>query len=544
MSATDEVAIVGVGATPYYFRGESYPQTITELAGKAILAACEDAGISVTQIDGFAYYSEAGAGYGDKMDTATFMETLGIPEVTFSAALTSGGGGSAGSIGLPRAAILAGDATHVVTVMALQQRKQRLGTIFGASAPSPQSSFLQPSGLVGPGHLMSVLTRRHMHLYGTRREAFAEIAMSSRENALDRPNAQKRTPLTSEEYFGARMIAEPLCLFDFCLETDGAVAVVTTSLERARDLRHPPARVVAAAHGGRREWGRAFAWYGMLDPYFASSGHAPVAEHLYRRAGVGPADIDVALIYDHFSPMVLMQLEDYGFCARGEGGPFVESGAIRYHGGSIPVNTHGGQLSEAYIIGMTHVKEAVEQIRGTAINQVARGRARARHRRACGAAGQRPDPGGGAMSAVVAQTLPPESIRITTDSWTEPFWLASRDERLVAPRCAACGAFRLPPTPFCPECQSQAVEWVELSGRATVFSYSIVRGLPEHPEPTLVPVVLELAGAPGVHLVSNAVDVDPDVVRIGTTLEVGFVEIADGWKLPVFRPAEGDVPPP
>ena len=148
------------------------------------------------------------------------------------------------------------------------------------------------------------------------------------------------------------------------------------------------------------------------------------------------------------------------------------------------------------------------------------------------------------MSAVVAQTLPPESIRITTDSWTEPFWLASRDERLVAPRCAACGAFRLPPTPFCPECQSQAVEWVELSGRATVFSYSIVRGLPEHPELTLVPVVLELAGAPGVHLLSNAVDVDPDVVRIGTTLEVGFVEIADGWKLPVFRPAEGDVPPP
>jgi acetyl-CoA acetyltransferase len=370
MSTSGDVAIVGVGATPYYRRGESYPQTSTELACKAILAACADAGLSVAQIDGFAYYSGAGAGYGETMDTATFMETLGIPEVTFSAALTSGGGGSAGSIGLARAALMAGDATYVVTVMALQQLKQRLGTVFGAVAPSPLGSFLQPSGLVGPGHLMSVLTRRHMHLYGTRREAFAEIAISSRENALNRPKALKRTPITQEDYFNARMIAEPLCLFDFCLETDGAVAVITTTMDRARDLRQKPARVVAAAHGGRRDWGRGFAWYGMQDPDFASSGHAPIAKRIYAQAGIGPDDIDVALIYDHFSPMVLMQLEDYGFCAKGEGGAFVESGAIRYKGGSLPVNTHGGQLSEAYIIGMTHIVEAVEQIRGTAINQV------------------------------------------------------------------------------------------------------------------------------------------------------------------------------
>lgn len=365
-----DTAIVGVGATPYWFRGESHPRTTTELACSAILAACDDAGLDVTQLDGFAYYSGASAGYGETMDTATFMETLGIPEVTFSAALTSGGGGSAGSIGLARAALVAGDATHVVTVMALQQRKQRLGTIFGAADLSPQNSFLMPSGLVGPGHLMAVLARRHMELYGTRREAFAEIAISTRQNALNRPKAQKQTPLTLEDYFEARMIADPLCLYDFCLETDGAVAVITTTVNRARDLRQPPVKVVASAHGGRREWGRAFAGYTMPDPHFASSGHAPVAEHLYRRAGVGPADIDVALIYDHFTPMVLMQLEDYGFCAKGEGGPFVESGAIRYEGGSLPVNTHGGQLSEAYIIGMTHVVEAVEQIRGTAINQV------------------------------------------------------------------------------------------------------------------------------------------------------------------------------
>jgi acetyl-CoA acetyltransferase len=371
VSATPEVAIVGVGATPYLKRGESWPQTITELAGNAILAACEDAGLSVTDIDGFAYYSGAGAGYTDKFDTALFMETLGIPEVTFSAALTSGGGGSAGSIGLARAAIIAGDANVCVTVMALQQRKQRLGTVFGAAAPDPINSFLQPSGLVGPGHLMSVLARRHMHSYGTRREAFAEIAISSRRNAMNRGTALMRDELTLDDYFAARMIAEPLCLNDFCLETDGAVAVITTSLDRARDLKQRPVPVIAAAHGGSKDWGRAFAWMGMPDEDFASSGHAAIAKHLFRRAGVTPDDIDVALLYDHFSPMVLMQLEDYGFCKKGEGGEFVESGAIRYDGGSVPVNTHGGQLSEAYIIGMTHIREAVEQLRGVAVNQVA-----------------------------------------------------------------------------------------------------------------------------------------------------------------------------
>src|SRR5215207_3708672 len=372
MTATaPDVAIVGVGATPYWRRGQSWPRTMTELAGDAILAACAEAGLSVTDIDGFAYYSGASAGYVDKFDTAFFMETLGIPEVTFSAALTSGGGGAAGSIGLARAAILAGDANVVVTVMALQQAKQRLGSVFAASAPDPINSFLQPSGLSGPGHLMSVLTRRHMHDYGTRREAFAEIAVSQRENAQNRPKAVFRDqPLTVDDYFNARMIADPLCLLDFCLETDGAVAVITTSMDRAKDLKQKPVPVVAAAHGGSREWGRAFAWMGMPGEHFASSGNKPIADRLYKQAGIGPSDIDVALLYDHFTPMVLMQLEDYGFCEKGEGGAFVESGAIRYEGGSIPVNTHGGQLSEAYIIGMTHIMEGVEQMRGTAINQV------------------------------------------------------------------------------------------------------------------------------------------------------------------------------
>jgi acetyl-CoA acetyltransferase len=370
-----DVAIAGIGATPYYKRGESADKSITRLAGEAILAACADAGVSVTDVDGLAFYSLARAGYGDQMEAGEFVETLGIRELKFSAALTGGGGGSAGAIGLARAAIVAGDASVVVTVMALQQR-MRLGTVVASKTVTPVSSFVQPSGLAGPGHLMSMLTRRHMYQYGTTRDAFAEIAMSTRQNALNRPKARYREPLTREQYFSARMIAEPLCLYDFCLESEGAVAIVTTSLERARDLRQPPVPVVAAAHGGTREWGRAFSWFGMPDDEtFASSGNKPIADRLYARAGITARDIDVALIYDHFSPMVLMQLEDYGFCKKGEGGPFVLSGAIRYSPerkpGNIPVNTHGGQLSEAYVIGATHIMEGVEQLRGTAVNQVA-----------------------------------------------------------------------------------------------------------------------------------------------------------------------------
>jgi acetyl-CoA acetyltransferase len=167
------------------------------------------------------------------------------------------------------------------------------------------------------------------------------------------------------------MVAEPLCVLDYCLENDGAVACITTSLERARDLRQPPVRLIASAHGGAGRWGNAFNWLQMPDDYFASSGAREVARRLFDMAGCSVNDIDVALLYDHFSPAVIMQLEDFGFCGIGEGGPFVEAGNIGWPSGSIPVNTHGGQLSEAYVIGMTHVYEAVEQVRATAINQVA-----------------------------------------------------------------------------------------------------------------------------------------------------------------------------
>ena len=371
MFIKDKTAIVGVGSTPYYKRGMSFPQTKIELACKAILAACEDAGLSVKDIDGFAYYSGG-------FDSALIAQTLGIPEVRFTATLTGGGGGAAGSVGLAAAAITSGHAGVVVSLMTLQQPPTaRLGAAFatkgtgGYSRPAdPETDFVAPHGLFAPGQMFSMLAMRHMHRYGTRREAFGEIAISSRDNAIRRPTARFRDPITMEDYLNARMISDPLCLFDYTQENDGAVAVITTSAERARDLRQHPVSIVASAHGAEGRWGHAITWMGMPDEYFASSGHRPVARAVYERADVTPQDIDVALLYDHFTPMVLMQIEDYGFCPIGEGGPFVEAGNIRWKTGTIPVNTHGGNLSEAYIIGMTHVKEAVEQLRHQAVNQV------------------------------------------------------------------------------------------------------------------------------------------------------------------------------
>jgi uncharacterized OB-fold protein len=135
-----------------------------------------------------------------------------------------------------------------------------------------------------------------------------------------------------------------------------------------------------------------------------------------------------------------------------------------------------------------------------------------------------------------AQVLPGENVRITTDPYTEPFWHAAKEGRLTACQCGKCGHFRMPPSPFCPECQSMDMVWPELSGRGTVFSFAVVHGFPGLPDITLVPVVVDLDDAPGARLVTNVIDVNPDDVQIGMAVEVSFSPIADGWVLPVFRP--------
>src|SRR3546814_156777 len=215
-------AIVGLGSTPYYKRGQSAPQTAIELVGKATIAAVEDAGLKIGDVDGFAYFAGG-------FDSGMLTETLGIPELRFSATLTGTGGGSAGCIGLAAAAILSGQAETIVCVGASLQAAQRFGSIVSSYAETPETAFFSSAGLVGPGHMFALLARRHMPLYGTTREHFAEVAIGTRAYALRHPDALMKVPLTAEAYFAAPMIADPHCLFDFCLETDGPIAVVVTS---------------------------------------------------------------------------------------------------------------------------------------------------------------------------------------------------------------------------------------------------------------------------------------------------------------------------
>jgi acetyl-CoA acetyltransferase len=362
MAVNSKAAIVGSGATPYYFRGESHPQTLYELIGKAVSAALDDAGLALDDVDGLAFFA-----FG--FDTGMIIEQLGLTSVTFSHCVSGFGGGMPGMLDLASMAIETGRAKTVVCIGATQQIGRRVGQALGNFAATPDNVFHRLAGLSAPGQALALSARRHMHRYGTRREAFGEVVMASRAAAATRETAFRRKPLSLDEYLASPMLADPLCRLDFCLETDGALAFVVTGAERARDLRQRPVYIAGTAQVGTRDLGRAFFWLGQPDETFTTAGAVPVAQRLYETTGIGPQDIDVALIYDHFSPLVIMQLEDFGFCKRGEGGPFVESGAIRLDG-SIPVNPHGGHLSEAYVVGVTHIREAVEQLRGTAVNQV------------------------------------------------------------------------------------------------------------------------------------------------------------------------------
>lgn len=221
-----QTAIVGVGATPYYFRGESAPQTRYELLGKAILAAVSDAGLSTRDIDGFAFYAGG-------FEPGLLTETLNIPELGFASTVSAQGGGSAGTLDLAAMAVESGRAKTVVCVGACQQSAVRYGVAFASMATTADGIWARAAGLAGPGQAFALAARRHMHVYGTRREAFGEVVISSRLNTATRDTAIRRRPLTLEEYMASPMLADPLCRLDFCLETDGAVAFVVTSSERA-----------------------------------------------------------------------------------------------------------------------------------------------------------------------------------------------------------------------------------------------------------------------------------------------------------------------
>lgn len=362
----DRAAIVGVGQTAFAKKLEPSEE---ELAVEAVLAALDDAGIEAGEVDALSSFTM------ENLDEVALAKDLGLGDLTFFSQVGYGGGGGCATVGHLAMAVATGQARVGV---AWRSRKRGSGGrpwaagMSGLRIPGSEqvtaATWARPWGLSRPADEIAMLTRRYFHDSGAGREALAEVALAERRHANRNPSAVMHDrPMTLDDYYAARWISEPLCLFDNCLESDGAVAVVVTSAERARDCRKPPALIHAAAQGLPRQHHH-MVNYWAEDPIGASA--RACAELLWRQSAVGPLDVDVAQIYDAFTPLVLFSLEAYGFCERYEASDFVAGGAIGPDG-RLPVNTAGGGLSEGYIHGMNLVAEGVRQVRGESTGQVA-----------------------------------------------------------------------------------------------------------------------------------------------------------------------------
>lgn len=364
--ASRQPCVAGIAQTEFRRWGGFVDRSELGLACEAVAGAAADAGIELDEVDGLCSYAE------DRNEPALLQAALGLPELRFVSLVWGGHGtGSCAAIQHAASAIRAGSANHVVVLRALCQGQ---GARFGRYVPGmlSGSNFLAPFGMFSPPAMVAPLVQRYMHEYAIRAEHLGEVALVCRDNASRNPRALLRDrPLTMQAYLESRMIASPLRLYDCCQESDGACALLVTSLERARDLRARPVRILGAAHANDPGWGSgALGAHNMpLAGYGAGNG-GTTASRVFGEAGLGPADVDVAQIYDHFTGPVLMTLENYGFCGRGEAGAFVEAGGIRWPDGRLPINTAGGHLSEAYIHGLNLAVEGVRQIRGESTSQV------------------------------------------------------------------------------------------------------------------------------------------------------------------------------
>jgi acetyl-CoA acetyltransferase len=365
-------AVAGIGQTRY---AKNMGRTEIDLACEAIGNACADAGLPVAAIDGFVSY------HIEQVAEVELVTTLGIPELRFMARTPSGGGGAASLLGLAAMAVQHGTAEAVVV---FRSRNRSKAASYGADpnqggrpwakAGARLRDFRQwqhPFGVAAPAQEMALIARRHMHVYGTRAEHFGMQAVAQRFHASRNPDAIMREAITLDDWAASRPIAEPIRLFDCSLENDGATAVLVTTLERARDLAPPAVPVLAHVQYGAPIHTELPNFFATTAAFGERENGAIVAgRRLFGAAGITPADVDVAQIVEPFTIAVPLALEQYGFCAMGEGGPFIESGATRWPDGGLPVNTHGGSTGEAFVHGVNHLPEAVRQLRGTACNQV------------------------------------------------------------------------------------------------------------------------------------------------------------------------------
>jgi acetyl-CoA acetyltransferase len=350
-------AVVGIGATEF---SKNSGRSELRLAAEAVRAALDDAGLSPADVDGMVTFT---------MDTnpeITVAQAAGIGELSFFSRVHYGGGAACATVQQAALAVAAGIAEVVVCYRAFNERSgRRFGSGVQHREPSAEGAALGwnlPFGLLTPASWVAMAAQRYLYAYGLTPEAFGHVAVTGRRHAATNPAAYfYGRPITLEDHAASRWTVEPLRLLDCCQETDGGQAIVVTRLERARDLRRPPAVILAAAQGAGRAQEQMTSFY--RDDLTGLPEMGVVARQLWRTSGLAPRDIDVGIVYDHFTPFVLMQLEEFGFCEPGEGAAFVASDVL-------PLNTHGGQLGEAYLHGMNGMAEAVRQIRGTAVNQI------------------------------------------------------------------------------------------------------------------------------------------------------------------------------
>ncbi|MQS37798.1 lipid-transfer protein [Streptomyces katsurahamanus] len=350
-------AVVGIGATEF---SKDSGRSELKLAVEAVHAALDDAGLSPADVDGLVTFT---------MDTSpeiTVAQAAGIGELSFFSRVHYGGGAACATVQQAALAVATGLADVVVCYRAFNERSgRRFGSGVQRREPSAEGAALGwnlPSGLLTPASWAAMAAQRYLYAYGLTPEAFGHAAVTSRKYAARNPAAYfHRRPITLADHAASRWIVEPLRLLDCCQETDGGQALVVTGLERARELARPPAVITAAAQGAGRAQEQMTSFY--RDDLTGLPEMGVVARQLWRTSGLAPADIDVAILYDHFTPFVLMQLEEFGFCAPGEAADFLA-------GETLPLNTHGGQLGEAYLHGMNGIAEAVRQIRGTSVNQL------------------------------------------------------------------------------------------------------------------------------------------------------------------------------
>jgi acetyl-CoA acetyltransferase len=356
----DTCAIVGVGETQY---GTLPGMTDAALTFEACKKAVEDAGLTNKDIDGLVAQAPY---HGTVMWYSTWMgEKMGL-KLKYTTDISLGGASPVAMVQHAVMAINAGLATNVLCVYGESSRswrpKQPLGTISGPGTVRGrmwgmgQGEFEHPFGYLAPMHAYALAARRHMYEFGTTNKQLGAIAIACRKHASMNDNAQQKKPITMDDYMASPMFCEPFRLLDICQVTDGGAAVLVTSSERAKSLKHKPVYVSGM---GNRHPHLGIGW----APSLTTLGGKESSEMAFKMAGMKPKDVDVAEIYDCFTYTVLVTLEDYGFCKKGEGGPFVENGRIEI-GGELPVNTHGGLLSQGHIDGMNHVAEAVKQLRG------------------------------------------------------------------------------------------------------------------------------------------------------------------------------------